>query len=336
MLNYQKISLELLEYLPERTRDVIERRFGLEGKEKETLETVGKSYGITRERVRQIQDTGLLKLKRHLKNYREALEYFADYLKKRGDLKEEKRCLNDLGERIFQNNVYFLLSLGEDFERFSENIDLHSLWTINEESLGLATKVIEGIEQEFKKIGSPLVFENIFGIYEKEIKDSLRTPLSKEPLLSYIEVSKRIEQGPQGAFGLREWGEINPRGIRDKAFIALKQKGEPLHFREVAAQINNLDFEKKKEALPQTVHNELIKDNRFILVGRGLYALREWGYEPGVVKDVIFRILKEKGAIEEDKIIEEVLKKRFVEKNTVLMNLKKHFSKGKDGKYRIV
>ena len=333
--NYQKVSLELLESLPERARDVVERRFGLLGKEKETLESIGKGYGITRERVRQIQEIGLLRLKRELKNYGGTIEYFSDYLKKRGDLKEEKRCLRDLGERDFRNHVFFLLSLGEDFERLTETGDLHSLWTIDEASLPIAKKVIGLLEKQFLKIGEPSLFENVFEIYEKELKNSFPKPLLKEPLLSYLEVSKSIEEGPQGALGLIEWGEITPKGIKDKAYIALKQKGEPLHFSKVAFHINELNLEDKKEALPQTVHNELIKDDRFVLVGRGLYALKEWGYGPGAVKDVIFRVLKEKGPLTEEEIVETVLKRRLVKRGTILVNLKKHFSKNREGNYKI-
>jgi len=336
LINYQKISSKLLEDLPGRTREVITRRFGLEGTERETLEAVGKDFNITRERVRQIQNSGLSMLKDNLESYKGALDYFYGYLKERGDLKEEKRCLNELGEADLQNHVFFLLSLGNDFERFSETTDLHSLWTVDRSSLDLAKETGDVIEKKLKGVGTPLLFDDIFGIYErKEVKESLEKLLTKESLLSYIEVSKKIEQGPQGAFGLKEWGEISPRGVRDKAYIALKKNGKPLHFREVAAQINTFDFEKRKEALPQTVHNELIKDSRFVLVGRGLYALREWGFEPGVVKDVIFGILGEKGPQTEKEIVDEVLERRFVKRSTVLVNLKKYFSKGTNEKYRI-
>jgi RNA polymerase primary sigma factor len=50
--------------LPERERRVIELRFGLTGQEPLTLEQVGRAFGVTRERVRQIETNTLRKLKR--------------------------------------------------------------------------------------------------------------------------------------------------------------------------------------------------------------------------------------------------------------------------------
>ena len=51
-----------LEVLPEREREVIEMRFGLTGSEARTLEEVGRAFGVTRERIRQIENNTLKKL----------------------------------------------------------------------------------------------------------------------------------------------------------------------------------------------------------------------------------------------------------------------------------
>ncbi len=83
------------------------------------------------------------------------------------------------------------------------------------------------------------------------------------------------------------------KGMRDYAFLVIRKHGSPIHFREVARQIN-LVF--KKKAHTATTHNELIKDPRFVLVGRGLYALKEWGYMSGVVKDVIAPFSRERSS----------------------------------------
>jgi hypothetical protein len=65
--------------------------------------------------------------------------------------------------------------------------------------------------------------------------------------------------------------------------------------------------------------------------------LREWGYEPGQVKDVIIKILKENGPLTKKEILERVLKQRLVKENTILLNLnnKKYFLKDSQGKYKI-
>jgi len=51
-----------LSSLPERERKVIELRFGLKGEQPCTLEEVGKAFGVTRERIRQIENNTLKKL----------------------------------------------------------------------------------------------------------------------------------------------------------------------------------------------------------------------------------------------------------------------------------
>ena len=91
-----------------------------------------------------------------------------------------------------------------------------------------------------------------------------------------------------------------------------------MHFREVAETINEL-FDHKAHVA--TTHNELIKDPRFVLVGRGLYALTEWGYTAGVVKDVLREILAEEGPLSREEIIDKVRKERYVKDNTILVNL---------------
>ena len=53
----------LLETLTDREKEVLIKRFGLDGSEPMTLEEVGKEMNVTRERIRQIEKKGLTKLK---------------------------------------------------------------------------------------------------------------------------------------------------------------------------------------------------------------------------------------------------------------------------------
>jgi RNA polymerase primary sigma factor len=62
--NLQREDIQkALDSLPERERQVIELRYGLRGHEPLTLEEVGRAFGVTRERVRQIENNTLKKLK---------------------------------------------------------------------------------------------------------------------------------------------------------------------------------------------------------------------------------------------------------------------------------
>jgi hypothetical protein len=72
-----------------------------------------------------------------------------------------------------------------------------------------------------------------------------------------------------------------------------------------------------------TVHNELIRNNEFVLVGRWIYALKDWGiYKPGTVLDVIIDIMRKNWeAMSTEEIIAKVLKVRKVKNTTIYMNL---------------
>jgi len=312
--NFQTIChSNLLRDLPARQKDVLSRRFGLKG-EKETLEAVGRAYGITRERVRQIEKEGLKRLEDRIDNVQcqKVFQAFSKELKDSGSLKREDILLAKLGGAKLQNHVLFLLTLGKPFERINETGDFHSFWTVDKNSFNTARKHISAFILELKRKQKPLSLPNKFS-------------------LSYIEISKNILKGPQGLYGLKNWPEIRPRGIKDKAYIVFKKEEKPLHFTRVARYIG-------KDALPQTVHNELIKDPRFVLIGRGLYALEEWGYTPGIVRQVISDVFKaSKKSLSKDQVLREVLKQRQVKPNTILLNLqsKKYFIKNSEGKYFI-
>lgn len=327
LFDYQEICEDIVKELPQRFQEVIFRRFGLKKTKKEALETIGQDLGVTRERVRQIQQAGLSKIRPRIKRHQPVLQFFVNQLQSSGNLRRENILLKILSPEKLENQAFFLLSLAEGFKRFLESQEFYTLWTIDEHSLGLAQKTTQKISQKLHKISQPLGIE--------ELKSLIK--LEEIRFLAFLEASKEICQGPQGLWGLRDWPEIKPKGTRDRAYIVLKKEKNPLHFRQVARLIEESGiFNSKRKAHPQTVHNELIKDQRFVLVGRGLYALSEWGYKPGTVKKVIFRILKEtKKPLSQEEIVEKVSKQRQVAKNTILLNLKdkKYFKQDLSNKY---
>src|SRR6185295_3243721 len=122
-------------------------------------------------------------------------------------------------------------------------------------------------------------------------------------------------------WGLIKWPMVNPKNIRDKIYVILYEHKKPMHFSEIAKAIKGSDF-KRKDVTTQAIHNELIKDKRFVLIGRGIYALREWGYKQGTVADVIAEVLKKEGGpLHRDEIVRRVLKSRQVKETTILLNL---------------
>ena len=335
--SYQKICENLLKNLPQRTKDVIKRRFGLGRGTPETLESIGKDYGITRERVRQIEKDGFLKIRTSLKKYQKVFQYFNDILKEHGDLKKEATLLTIAGGERYQREVFFLLSLYQDLKRISEDENFYTFWTKNLKAPELAKKVISLVIKRLQAERRPLLLEELLKAQRTEVEKVLGRKINKKIFYSFVEISRKIQKNPEDKWGLKEWVEINPRGIKDKAYLVFKREGKPLHFTEVAKKIGELPFSSQK-AHVATVHNELIKDQRFVLVGRGLYALREWGYEPGLVKDIILKILKKvKKPLSKEEILKEVLKQRLVKENTVLLNLQDRniFLKDEKGRYKI-
>ncbi len=330
--NYKQIYQRFTKGFSPKTKDIFDRRFGVKTGTPETLESIGKTFGITRERVRQIEEAGFSHIRKGNKDTLETIyAEFSDYFKKNGGFKKEENILEDLGGKTQKPYVLFLLTLGEQFSRVCEKKDYHYFWANISQAQLTVKEGLNSLASEIQKIGVPVAKENFY------TQVALKTGISEAASASYLEVSKRIQPNKEGLLGLIDWPEIKPRGVKDKAFLVFKKHGKPLHFTEVAQMIDKLEYNlPNKKTYPQTVHNELIKDGRFVLVGRGTYALTEWGYTPGTIKDIIVKILKDKNEpMEKEELVGQVLSQRLVAKNTVLMNLnnKKHFEKDQAGKY---
>lgn len=331
--NYKQIYQKFTKGLPEKTRDIFDRRFGVKTGYPETLEAIGKSFGITRERVRQIEEAGFSAIR---KNHKDVLDSiyaeFAGYFAKQGGFKREENVLEELGGKTQKPFVLFLLTLGGDqFERVCEKKDYHYFWANIPNAQTEVKNTLSALVSRMQEAGKPVAKKDFYA------QIGSKAGVSEPTTLSYLEVSKRIQPNKEGDLGLIEWPEIKPRGVKDKAFLVFKKHGKPLHFTKVAELIDKLEYNlPNKKTYPQTVHNELIKDGRFVLVGRGTYALAEWGYAPGTIKDIIEKVLKEKNQpIHKDEIVKEVLSQRLVAKSTVLLNLnnKKFFEKDGQDKY---
>jgi len=322
------LVFQLLNVLPQkRTRNVIIKRFGLDGSGRKTLEEIGKSYGITRERVRQIENAALAELKKSkaindIKLLEKTLE---NLLREHGEIMNHETLVDAFTKQTgisknYHGIIEFVLELSGKFINFKENERLKKSWGLSEATLLRAQKIIDAAHKVLSEKGRPFEEKEFVDLVVQHKKVNNEEDLNRKAVLSYLQLSKEILKNPYNEWGLSHWNEISPRGVRDKAYIVLKKSGKPLHFRKITKLINEKEFSKKK-AHVQTVHNELIKDPRFVLVGRGIYALTEWGYRPGTVADVIISILKNKGKASKDEIVREVLKQRLVKKNTIILAL---------------
>ncbi len=340
ILNFKpkEITRRLLSILTKRGQDVLISRYGLGPKSARlTLDAIGKKYNITRERVRQIENHSLITIRKS-KTYKDAEPAFSE-LKEvifgLGGLVSEKDLLAHLGKDLnTQNHFHFLLVVGEEFRHEKEDEEFKRRWHVDAE---LSEKIKSALRKLYSKLSDDeLILEgDLINSFLEEVKDLNEKYKNDEVIKRWLSISHKIGKNPLGEWGRSSSSNVNAKGMRDFAFLVIRKHGSPIHFKDVAKAITQY-FNKKAHVA--TTHNELIKDPRFVLVGRGLYALSEWGYMSGVVKDVIKKILDKEGPLPKEKIIEKVLKERYVKENTILVNLQnpKYFKKDSSNRYYAV
>lgn len=333
----KQVVKRLLSPLSPRALDVMTKRYGLgDETERMTLEAIGKTYGITRERVRQIENFALGTIKKAdaFKKEKAVFDELNELIISMGGVVCEEDFLMHISKDVSaQNHLYFLLVLGDQFKREKEDEHFRHRWIVDDK---VSMKVHEAIRDLYKTLSTEdLVPEGeIVSAFLGHLKDVSEGYKNEEITKRWLSLSKTIAKNPLGEWGVSHSPNVNARGMRDYAYLIIRKHGSPMHFTEVAKAITQV-FGKKAHIA--TCHNELIKDNRFVLVGRGLYALSSWGYERGVVKEVIAKVLKKEGALSKKDIIDRVLKERYVKENTVFVNLQdsKMFKRTKDNKYTL-
>lgn len=323
-------SLEqLLSVLSGRSRTILLARFGLSSQGKQqTLEEIGQFHKITRERVRQIIISALGFLSQEQKNplFIEVKDRILSVLKEKDGIIQTEALLDTLApsDKKEQGALLVFMECLSLIKKEKETNERKSVYVMDNFSFTQWKLVIDTVKA-FLETSKQVLNEDTLYAY---IQSKNIVTISKSEFIHFLSVAREIEQNVFGKWGLSEWSDIKPRGTREKAYLVLKMTGKPLHFREIASLIDSygLRSRKKNESHPQTVHNELIKDDRFVLIGRGTYALSEWGYKKGTVKDVLEEILRtaDKPLSRED-VLTQILKVRHVKKSTVIINLNTHF-----------
>ncbi|MBD3328406.1 hypothetical protein GF340_03820, partial [Candidatus Peregrinibacteria bacterium] len=296
---------------------------------KQTLEKIGQSFSVTRERIRQIEKIALGKLRRTVQNSKlnNINSLAIEILKEKGGVATESKIVSEVLNRISSsqdvdaNIIKLALNINPEISKTEKTNLFKPFWRLKTVSMDTVKNIVaKGISLLNKKndvLQSEVITEEL-----KELLEGKEKNLSSEIIVSSLETDKRIKK-VDNTFGLMIWRHINPRSIRDKAFIVLKDHNKPLHFVDIANKITESGFD-KKVVTTQAVHNELIRYDQFVLVGRGLYALKEWGFKKGTVADVIEDLLNKKSPLTKQEIIEGVLKQRHVKKGTISLNLQKN------------
>jgi hypothetical protein len=325
--NAQKIVQDLLILLSQKEKHVIKRRFNLDNTYRATLEEIGKQFNVTRERIRQIEKNALTKLQRNVGNtdLQQLNEFIKDLLKEKGGVMTEENLfaalisiLNKNDVEVNRNAINLSLTLDKELERVPNTINYHPYIKFTEIEDTHVKQVTAKTISILGKKTDILSNSKIFDELKKQFKTLDASILAQ--IISLFTLDKRLKPVENG-IGLASWRHINPKTLRDKIYFVLNKNKKPLHFIDIVNKITELKFDNKRINL-QAVHNELIRHDQFVLIGRGIYALKEWGYVEGTVADIIKDVLKDGKTKSQDAIIKEVLKQRQVKKITIILNLK--------------
>lgn len=335
-INLSEVIEDMFLVLTDKEKDVIIQRFSLDNKSKRTLESIGQRFSVTRERIRQIEKIALGKLKRTVQTTKLSLvnEVADKIIAENGGVLLEMKLISGIlnfihsSEFVDANIVALALNINANLELVEKTNVYNPFWMLKTIDPVLINNVINAGIKVMKKKGN-VISDAKLVVQIRQILGEKLANYSDPMIVSTLEVDKRIKRLEDGlpagqvGFGLMSWRHINPRSIRDKAYIVMKREARPLHFVEIANKISEAGFDKKVVTV-QAVHNELIRYDQFVLVGRGLYALKEAGYKKGTVAEVIEDLLRQKSTMTKQEIIDGVLKQRHVKKGTISLNLQKN------------
>lgn len=338
--NPQGVIMDYLGKLNERERQILICRYGLSDGQTLTLETIGQKMSLTRERVRQIEKDALKKLKTITppQSFESGVDLLFQIIEENGNAMRQDKIFDSV--LVSQNNelgrmgILFMLSVSPRFHMMKETSNVNSAFSLQGFDPQLFEQATSSAEEILEANGRPMPKSELFSKIAARLANQ---NLSEDAIESYLAISKKVNKNPYEEWGLKSSLEINPKDVGDKAFLVLEHLKKPEHYVKITELINKSKFD-SRVAQKETVHNELIKDKRFVLVGRGIYALAVWGYKSGVVADIIEQILRDAGTpLGKDEIIEKVLGQRLVKRNTIIVGLsnKKRFGKISDGKYII-
>jgi len=323
----QDLVNNLLIVLSDKEKYIIENRFSLNDNPRLTLETIGKKYNVTRERIRQIEKNALRKLERNVNNtlLNEVTSLAREIVTEYGGLIEEERIIDEILRRCAEpdlievNSLKLTIDLEKDIDHIHNTIQYRPYWKFKDVKGKAVKQICEAAYRILNKSKDEEVVK-AEKLAETILKD-LDISTTVRFAVSCFDLDRRLKVLDNGSVGLTTWRSINPKTLRDKIYYVLNEVKKPLHYVDISNRIAALKFD-NKTINTQAVHNELIRHDGFILIGRGIYALKDWGYEEGTVADVIEQILDGNGPMKRDDIIAEVLKRRQVKKITIQLNLK--------------
>ncbi|MFA7662380.1 MAG: sigma factor-like helix-turn-helix DNA-binding protein [Patescibacteria group bacterium] len=364
-----KILNDLFKCLSKREAEILIRRYGLRqdiiGKKKtrQTLQAIGNQYKITRERVRQVENFSIKKIKQadeFHKHYPALKDFVLGVLSRFNGIVEDEFLVDllvreagfepkivdkeskeiDPQEIVLHQIIDFILSkiINDVVEPVLTVPGFMGAWQEVGVETALAEEGVKTAIAVIEKNNKPMMTDEIISHFKKTpFYTTSKVKITDEMIVSFLHLSIDLKENVFGEWGMRDWGTISLKTVNDRIYYIMSQHKKPLHFSEITDLIN-----KKDAAIfiahGATVRNILTAESRYILVGRGIYALKEWGVEPGTVSQLIEKIITEAGEpVSRKDIIDKILSQRIIKKQTILITLsnKNKFKKMPEGKYAL-
>ena len=341
--NFSNFVMEIItKTFGERDWVIIQRRFGLNNTAILTLEELGEAYGLTRERIRQLEKRALLRLKRTL--------LFDDYtginihihprfLKRIHKLKIK---LEESEYRIFKGpELYQFINTNirlNDKGSLREVFLLVTLMGMN--SIKLNRKGLQEIWGFFSHENAKFIEEIILGIddclngetsialdeLDLSVAINKKRPKRKkikiDQLRRYLFLCDTVEETDSGVyrgkFEFLKYRYLNIERI-------LSEIGQPTHFSEIVRVLNNrLAQHGEKTCTERNITNQMVDNENFLPVGRsGQWALSRWdNVETKNICELILHCFHSASRpLSIDEIYNEIKSKRPVSKASISLML---------------
>jgi hypothetical protein len=325
-----------------RARDIIEFRYGLKTGNKTTLQEAADHFGITRERIRQIEYQGISSLKSQLTTTGPSplFEKMKECIDNHGGLISKPRLMDELGTS-FLNTGFTIEGIIElvtkifdgDISQGQNDLKIKYLssldgWTTNSYDLALIELAENRILEILSASPSPIQFTELY--LTLVCTDGLLTldeNLAHSVVLCMSD-TQHIHRQLDGS-----WCIYRKEHRNDRILSVLRQIGQPAHFTEIAERYNQMYLDRPRSA--HNVHAVLGHGEEFVRIGRGKYGLAEWGmHDDGNVANAVRRVLAARqGPMLLADIVDEVLKTWDVQKSAVIAAIDNdaRFSKTEDG-----
>ena len=348
-VDIEKTNLkDVLIYCKPKERLVLIKKFGLDGKKETPLQRIGKEYNLTRERIRQIEMQALMRFRRLIvgnETYTKVLDESKKILDSQaGFLREEKLIAKLLNKGMFKftkQELKLILVSDFDITLLKRNKFIDRSFYLEALYEDLLTKMTFFIADSFDKRGeSQDLYDFIGYIKDHFTKEHPEIGYLQNDLfyINFFDAVRELKTF-DGKVGLPSYPDVNPKTIKLKILYTMRRISKPVHYQELPTKI--MERFPEKSVKLNTVHNELVKNNDvFVNLGLGIYGLKEWGYQGGMVKEILVRIFEKNARpMNVKELCKEMLKEKMVSPNTVMLNLQKYknlFRRIEKGVYELI